>query len=1074
MMKTKFSGLLTLLLALVVQISFAQEKTITGTVSDETGPLPGVSIIIKGTTTGTQTDFDGNYSITASVGDVLQFSFIGMSTREVTVGASDVINVTLEADNVLEEVVVTALGIEREKKSLGYSTQEVEGDAVNTVKDPNFVNSLSGKVAGIDVKSSGTMGGSSNVIIRGNTSMFGDNQALFVVDGIPISNLNSNSSNQRTGRGGYDYGNAAADINPDDIESVNVLKGGAAAALYGSRAANGVIIITTKKGKKSKGIGVTVNSSVTFNKFNPNTFTEYQTEYGAGYGPFYDDPTGLFFLRDMNNDGTDDLVVPSTEDASFGARFDPNLMVYQWDSFYPDLDTYLQPRPWVAAKNLPDTFFETGATLFNTVSVDAGNEDGSFRMSYTDFTQSGILPNSEIKRDNFEFSGSYNLTEKLTASAKATYIRTTGLGRYGTGYDGLNVMQSFKQWYQVNADIQEQKDAYFQTRKNLSWNAAEPTNPDQKPIFFDNPYWVRYENFQNDERNRIIGNFSLNYEITDWLSIFGRATMDYFTTLQEQRINVGSVDVSSYSRENINFRENNYDLMLTFNKDLTEKIDLQAVVGTNIRRVYRNSILAQTNGGLNLPRVYALSNSANPIQAPTEYDEASGVDGIFATASLGYDNTLFVEGSYRIDRFSTLPREDDTQPYFGVSASLLFSNFFESNAITLGKLRAGYSTTGNGAIVHSVFNTFNLLTPIGGQPTASLPTTNNNPNLKPETTNELEVGLEMQFARNRLGFEVSYYNKESNDLITPVTISTSTGYGRQWLNAGVMENKGIEVALNASPVRTEDFEWRIDVNWGKNENKVLELPQGLKNLELAGLQGGVSINATVGEPYGAIRGTDHEYIDGQPVVGSNGYYIAAPGKSVIGNYQPDWKGGINNRVTYKNLSFSFLIDMQKGGDLFSLDQWYGQATGIYKNTAGLNDLGNPLRDPVTNGADSGGEIFPGVKEDGSPNDIRAYAGWYANGRGYARAINKQHVYDAGYIKLREVALSYNVPMKIFGDNSFIKSLNISAIGRNLWIIDKSVPYADPEAGLSSGNVQGYQSGAYPSTKDYGFSVKLQF
>ncbi len=1070
-MKTKFSGILTLLLALVVQITFAQEKTISGVISDASGlPLPGASVLIKGTATGTSTDFDGKYSIKASQGSTLVFSFVGYTTKEVAVGSSSTLNVAMEESAaLLDEVVVTALGITRDKKSLGYSTQEVKGEQVNTVKDPNFINSLSGKIAGIDIKSSGTLGGSSNVIIRGYASLTGTNQALFVIDGVPISNDNTNSGNQTTGRGGYDFGNAAQDVNPDDIESINILKGGAATALYGSRAANGVVIITTKKGKRNKGIGVTVNSSTTFNKYNKDTFAKYQNEYGAGYGPFYDDPTGYFFERDMNGDGTIDLVTPSTEDASFGAAFDPNLLVYQWDSFYPELSTYLQPKPWLAAKNGPGTFFETGTTSFNSVSLDGGDDKGTFRIGFTKLDTKGIVPNSQVVRDNADFSGSYNLNDKLTATANASYIRTKGKGRYGTGYDGLNVMQSFKQWFEVNVDIQDQKDAYFQTRKNLSWNASEPTDPSLNPIFFDNPYWVRYENFENDERNRVFGNFALDYKLTDWLSVFGRVTLDTYSEVQHQRINVGSVDVASYSRFNNSYRENNYDFMINIDKKLGNDFSLLATLGTNIRRTSGASIFADTNGGLNIPGLYSLANSSSPINAPTETEWAVGVDGIFATASVGWNNTLYAEGSFRRDKFSTLPRDNDTKDYYGVSGSFIFSSLFESNILSFGKLRAGYSTTGNGAPVFSVSNTFLLGTPVGGQAIASLPSRNNNPDLKPETSNEFEIGLEMAFAHKRLGFDFSYYNKTSSDLITPVTISSATGFNSQIINAGEMENKGQEVTLWGSPIKTNNFEWRVDINWGRNENKVLSLPQGLTNLQLGSFQGGVSINATVGEPYGTIRGTDHEYINGQPVVKANGYYKAADGKSVIGGFQPDWKGGINNRLTYKSLALSFLIDIQQGGEVFSLDQWYGQGTGIYANTAGLNDLGNPLRDPVSQG---GGEILPGVKEDGTPNDIRAYAGWYANGRGWARAVNKQAVFDAGFVKLREVSLSYDLPIDML--KGFVQKVTVTALGRNLWIIDKHVPYADPEAGLSSGNLQGMQSGAYPTTKDYGLSVKIEF
>jgi len=1075
-MKTKLSGIMTLFLAFVVQFSFAQDRTITGTVTDETGPLPGVSVVIDGTTTGTETDFDGNYSIETESGAVITYSFMGMTSVSRTVEVENVINVTMVSEsNTLDEVVVTALGIKREKKSLGYATQEVDGSAVNTHKDPNFVNSLSGKVAGIEVKNSGTMGGSSNVIIRGASSLTGDNQALFVIDGVPVSNSNTNTGNQTTGRGGYDYGNAASDINPDDIETINVLKGGVATALYGSRAANGVIVITTKKGKAQRGIGVTVNSSLFFNSYNKSTFTEYQKEYGAGYGKFYGS-TGDFFDIDMNGDGIDDFVTPSTEDASFGGKFDPSISVYQWDSWYPELDTYLQPRPWEAAKNDPNSFFKTGTVITSSVALTGGNEQGNFRLGYTNLNQEGILPNSEIVRDNLDFGASYNLTEKLTATIKASYIKTKGKGRYGTGYDGLNVMQSFKQWFQVNVDIQDQKAAYFQTRKNISWNATDPTDVSQNPIFFDNPYWVRYENFQNDVRHRVIGNVALNYEINDWLSIYGRVTIDNYTDFQEERINKGSVDVSQYTRFNRSFNENNYDLMINFDKDLTDNLNLRAVIGSNIRRESITSISASTNGGINLPGLYSLANSVNPINAPIEYDGDLGVDGFYANASLGWNNTLFLDASYRMDRFSSLPRDNDSQGYGGVSASFVFSSLLDANWLSLGKLRAGWAKTGNGTSPFRVRNTYILGTPIGGQPTASLPSANNNPNLKPETSDELEIGLEMAFFSNRLGFEASYYDKTSNDLLTPVTISTSTGFSSQWLNAGKIQNKGVEVFLYGSPVKTDNFEWRVDLNWSKNTNEVLALPQGLTNLELTSLQGGVSINATVGEPYGTIRGTDHEYIDGKPVVISDpnssrqGYYKKAVGKKTLGNYQADWIGGLNNRFTYKKLSLSFLIDMKKGGDIFSLDQWYGQGTGIYKNTAGLNELGNPKRDPISQG---GGVLLSGVKEDGSINDIRAPANDFRTPFGWARAVNKQHVYDAGFIKLREVALSYRLDKDTFG-KSIVQAMTFTASGRNLWIIDSSVPYADPEAGLSSGNVQGYQSGAYPSTIDYGFSVKIEF
>ncbi|OGS70519.1 MAG: SusC/RagA family protein [Flavobacteria bacterium RIFCSPLOWO2_12_FULL_35_11] len=1074
-MKTKLNGFLTLLLALMVQISFAQEKTVTGKVTDGSGPLPGVTVLIKGTKAGTQTDFDGNYSIRANTGAVLQFSFVGMKTVDQAIGASNTINIVMQEDaQSLDEVVVTALGIKREKKSLGYATQEVKGDAVNTVKDPNFVNSLSGKIAGIDVKSSGTMGGSTNVIIRGYSSLFGNNQALFVIDGVPVSNLNTNSGGQTTGRGGYDFGNAAQDINPDDIESINVLKGGAATALYGSRAANGVVVITTKKGAGvvKQGIGVTVNSSVTFNKFNEDTFTKYQNEYGAGY--FNGWHPGGFYFEDQDGDGTDEAYALSDWDGSFGTvPFDSNLLVHQWNSWYPQLpDTYGVATPWVAGKNGPASVFETGTTLFNSVGIDGGNEQGTFRLAYTKLDQKGIMPNSSIIRDNVDFSGSYKLNEKLTAAAKVTYVKTAGKGRYGTGYDSENFMQTAKQWWQTNVDVKEQKAAYFLTRENITWNTSY-INHDLSAIYHDNVYFMRYENFETDLRNRVFGNASLNYEINDWLSIFGRVSFDTYSGNQEERIANGSTNSpSKYSIFNESFNENNYDLMVNFDKDIAENLNFKAVIGTNVMRQNYSSIFASTNGGLNVDRLYALRNSKNPINAPTQREYLMGVDGYYANASLGFDNMIYVEGSYRMDIASTLPTDDNKYSYYGVSGSLLFSELIESNLMSFGKLRVGYAKTGNAAGPLQLYNTYDLNTPVAGNASASLPSTNNNSNLTNEESNEAEIGLEMKFAKNRLGFDISLYDKKSKDLLTPVTVTPAIGYSGQWLNAGEVQNKGIEISLSGSPVKTDNFEWKIDVNWGKNESEVLSLASGLENLQLASLQGGVSINASVGEPYGMIRGTDYVYHEngGRLINQTTGAYVKSGPNENLGTFQADWKGGINNSIRYKDLSFSFLVDMQKGGKVFSLDTWYGFATGLTPETAGLNDLGNPMRLTL---AEGGGILLDGVKEDGTPNTVRTRMDYYSNALGYGKAVNAQHVYDAGYIKLREVSLAYTLPNK-FLKNTFIQGLTLSAIGRNLWIIDKSLPYGDPEAGLSSGNVQGYQSGAYPSTKDYGFSVKLQF
>lgn len=1074
-MRTKFSGILTLFMAFVVQLTFAQEKTITGTVTDaETGmPLAGVNIVIEGTTTGTQTDFDGNYSIEASTGQTLAFSYIGYADKSVTVGTQTNINVTMSAEAAaLDQVVITALGIAREKKSLGYATQEVSGDEVSDVPTANFVNSLSGKVAGLNISNSGTLGGSSNVVIRGNSSLTGNNQALFVINGVPISNANTNTSDQMTGRGGYDYGNAAADINPNNIKSINVLKGAAATALYGSRAANGVIIIETKTGSKGKGIGVSVSSSVTFSNADDETLPVYQDQYGAGYGKFYGPNGDQYFNEyDVNGDGIPDLTTPFTEDASFGAAFDPNLMIYQWNSIYPQLDTYQQATPWVAAEHTPNDIWQTGVTTNNSFAIDGGTEKSAFRLAVNNMIKKGALPNSQIKRNTISFNGSHDFTDKLSAGAYLNFTKTDGKGRYGTGYSSNNIMQQFRQWFQTNVDIYEQREAYFATWENITWNPNGPEN--LTPIYSDNPYWILYENYETDTRNRYFGNIHLDYKISDVFSILGRFSFDTYDELREERRNVGSSGVASYSRFNNRVAEYNYDLILSFDKDLTEDINLNGNVGFNLRRNQRNSILASTNGGLNKPSFYALSNSSGPILPPQEYEATQMVDGIFARVSLGFVDTYYLEGTFRRDRSSTLPYDNNTFDYPSISGNILLSNIIEADWLDFMKLRANYAEVGNATIPYQVFNTYNIGSPFGGGGIASNNAQLNNLELKPEKTKSYEFGLDADFLDRRLGFDITYYHGRTYNQITPVPISDATGFSTIVLNAGTIENKGLEVFLNIEPVRTENFNWNIAVNWAKNENEVIELDYGIKNLQLAAPQGGISINATPGQPYGTIRGSDYIYDEnGNKIVDANGYYlISDTNNEIIGSIQPDWTGGVQNTFTYKNLSLSFLIDVQEGGDIFSLDTWYGFATGLYDRTAGLNDLGNPVRAPLSEG---GGVILPGVTETGEPNTTRIPVTTVGqNPWGYSNDANKGHVYDASFVKLREASLTYNFGSKVLERLPFTNA-SISLIGRNLWIIDKNIPYSDPEAGLSSGNIQGYQSGSYPAMKEIGVSVNFQF
>lgn len=1080
----KITILLAFLFFIGSQLANAQTRTISGKVtSAEDGMgIPGVTIVVKSTMRGTTTDIDGNYSLDVQSGDkALVFSYVGMNTYEAQIGSADVINVTLELSaEALDEVVVTALGISREKKTLGYAVQDIDGEQMSRVRESNFVNSLSGRVAGVNVRQSGSMGGSANVIIRGTTSLVGNNQALFVVDGVPIDNSNSNiartSANETTaqqndGWGGYDYGNNAMDINPDDIENISVLKGAAATALYGSRAANGVILVTTKKGKigtGKKGIGITINSGVQILQADMSTAPQWQNDYGGGYGPFYEDPTSNFFYTDFDGDGVEDLIAPTSEDASWGAKFDPNLMVIQWDALDPLKANYGEKRPWIAGENDLSYFFQNGTRWTNSVAFDGANDKGTFRLSYTNIDEKGMLVNSSLKKNTINFGGSYNFTDKLTVSSNITYVNTKGKGRAGTGYDGGNPMQSLGQWFQRNVDLKRLEDNWLRSDgSQLSWNSAY--YDDLHPIYFDNPYWVRHKNYETDNRDRIFGFVGLEYAFTDYLSFDARMSLDYYGDLQEERIAVGSVDPSYYSNFSRTFSEINYDMSLRFNKNFGD-FSVNAMLGSTFRQDHYMSVLGETVGGLIVPDLYSVQNSVAPV-AVTEQDKVWGMNSVFGNASIGFKNFVYVEGTYRWDQSSTLPEGENAFPYGGVSLSLLLSELNGLNDISwlsYFKLRGGYASVGNDTEAYRVFNTYTQNTSYGSLALFSVNSTSQNPLLIPEKTKGLEFGAEIRLFNSRLNFDVSRYDRNSENQILDVLVSPTSGITRRWVNGGVINNQGWEVAATGTAVKNKNFSWDLGLNWWKNVSEVKSLYEDVDNLEIYSAWD-VSINHTVGQPTHSIRGTDFVYKDGKRVVDENGYYMRTANDTIIGNVNPDWNMGVHTTLNYKGFSLFALVDVQHGGDVYSVNTKYGQATGLYAETAGLNAKGNPKRDLV---ADGGGVLFENtVYADGTPNTT--YVESYRWGRAYYynNTPTARYVFDASYVKLREVSLSYSLPKSVLGKSPFT-NVTLSVIGRNLWIISKNVDHFDPEAGLGSGNQQGIESGSYPSARTFGFNIKL--
>jgi len=885
------------------------------------------------------------------------------------------------------------------------------------------------------------------------------------------------------------------------------LKGAAATALYGSRASHGVILVTTKKGKQAnvRTMNVKVSSNVTVSQIDKSTFPTYQKEYGAGYAMTgYSDGAhpGLEHYADVNGDGTIDYTTPYYEDASRGEKFDPSLKVYQWDSFDPKSPNYGKATPWVAGANGPETFFETGVSTTNNIDISGGDKNSTYRFSYTNFDQKGVVPNSQLTKNNATFNGSLNITDNLKITTSANYINTAGKGRPSTGYND-NIMSSFRQWFEVNVDMGMQKKMFDLTGTNATWNRV--AWDDGSAAYWDNPYWLRNNNYETDGRGRLIGYAQLDWKITSDLKAMGRFSIDTYNELQEERKAIGSSAgefgvgrsnvTSGYSRYTKAFTESNLDFMLNYHKTISEKLDLTAILGTNIRRNSSESVYASTNNGLSVAGVYALSNSVDAMLPPEESLLQIGVNGIYGSVSFGYDNTYFLDATIRRDQSSTLPVKNNAYFYPSVTGSYLFSNLIKQDWLTLGKIRLNYAEVGSSAPALSVKDTYVANAPFSGNSLVTVPNTKLNSDLKPERQRALEGGLEMNFFKSRLGFDLALYKNNTINQLMPVSVSYATGYSSKWVNAGELENKGIETSVYVTPVRTKDFKWDLRLNFSKNQNKVISLftdetGNQVTNLQIASLGGGVSINARVGEAYGAIMGSDFVYTNGQKTVsGTTGRYLkSATNDQVIGNVTPDWNGGISNTLTYKNFSFSFLIDVQHGGDIFSLDQWYGTGTGIYASSVGSNDLGNPMRDAIVynnpNAATtalkiasgyaptSGGTINPGVLADGSPNTVRVNNQNYG-ADGWAYNPNAKFVYDASYIKLREVTLNYNLPKRLIS-KLYLTNASVGIVASNLWIISKNLPYADPEASQSSGNIQGWQSGVMPATRNVGFTVNLEF
>ena len=1053
---------LTLMLALLfvwTGVAWSQGVTVKGVVTSEEDGLPivGASVLVKGTTQGTITDVDGNFVISGvkAGSKTLIVSFVGMKSREVAI--KPVMKVVLQSDTeTLDEIVVTAMGISRQKKALGYAVSEVKGDEMMKSRGgvTNPVNSLQGKVAGLQISSgTGSMGGSSKVLIRGVSSISGNNQPLFVVDGVPIEGTDFNSTETARGGSGYDYGNLIQDINPDDIEDISVLKGASATALYGSRANNGVIMITTKKGKKSEGLGVTFTSSVGFELV--NKLPKLQTLYGGGYGDSFE--------QVVINGKTYNYPDYAT-DESWGPKYD-GQEVLSWYDLAKWEANGKQGDPttsnWQAPEHDIDDFFETGVSFTNNVSISQSTDLASFRISYTNTDLKGYMPNSSMSKNVLNASGTiFSADKKFQAFTNISYFNSRAKGRPETGYGDNNVMVKFVQWGHRELDMAQAKDLYIMPDgTQATWNRSAWNDP--TPAYANNPYWSRYMNYQNDSRNRVYGNVGFSYAILPELKFQYKANLDFFVDKQYERNAVGSQEQSKYKEISRQQYETNHEFMLMFNKDLND-FSLGANLGANIMNRRYEYVYGVTVGGLAIPLFYNLSNSISQA-ASYNYLEKKGINSFFGNVSAGWRSMVFLEASLRNDKSSTLPKGNNSYWYPSLTASFVFSELLKEKAdwLSFGKVRAGWAKVGNDTDPYQVLSTYQQYTNIDSSaPGYRLPNTLNNADLKPETTTSYEFGLEMAFLNNRLGFDLTYYSTETKDQIIPLSVSGTTGYIYKVVNSGVISNKGVEFAFHATPIQTRKFTWNTTLTLSSNKNKVKELIDGVDYYRITSAPFTVEIGAMKGEPYGVIMGTNYVFDEnGNKMIDpETGLYRVTDGNENLGSIYPDFTGGWSNTFKIGNFDLSVLLDFSKGGHYFSTSYMWGMYSGM-------------LEESAANGIRENGILLQGVIDDkGTPNTT------VADGQAYCEDFYTgpaaQSVFKSDYVKLREINVGYTFPMK---RNYFIKDLRISAYGRNLAVWGPDTKHFDPEMIVtSSGNVQGIEGGAIPSVANFGASVSLKF
>ncbi|MCO4303018.1 SusC/RagA family TonB-linked outer membrane protein [Riemerella anatipestifer] len=940
----------------------------------------------------------------------------------------------------IEGVVMTALGIKREKKAIGYAAQEVKGDVISSANQQNALSALSGNVAGVQVTAPSSMGGSSRILVRGAGSVTGDNRPLIVVDGVPLDNGNYNSSNAQRGAGGRDYGDATADINPDDIESVTVLKGGPAAALYGNRGGNGVILYTTKSAKRGR-TELNFKTGISVEKI--YLYPNLQKLYGGGSSDTFEK---------VNINGVDYNIADYATDESWGPRYDANLMYLPWYAFDPEFKSdYLKLVPWVSPKHDVDSFFKTGVTYSNSFSVSKSFSDTNVRLSYSNNKTEGIVPNSELKKNNLSFNFNSKLSDDLKVDGGLNYVLTEGYNRPEQGYSGNSVGQKFFQWGQRQLDMSKLRDYKLANGTQRSWNRSSWDNA--RPEYSDNPYWIINENISTDKRHRFFGNVGLTYNITDKLYFVGKAYGDMYTLRVTDRVAVGSKEEPFFSDIQRTLSDYTYEGRLHFDTKFASDFSLNSFIGASRRNARYNSVSGTTVGGLVQANYYSLANSVEVPRA-NNYESWRRTNSVFGLVSLGFKDMLFVEATGRNDWFSTTKA-----PVFypSITGSFVFSSLFKSSWLSYGKIRAGWAKAGNDTDPYRLETYADVRTTFQGSPRYSNPNTFNDPNLKPEVKVTKEVGIEMRLLKNRIGFDVTLYDAITDDLITPLAVDPATGFAYKFINGGRMQNKGIEASVTVTPIKSSNFSWDITWNFAKNNNKLLSLYEDVKNYQITTAPFRAKLYAVVGETFGQIWGTDYTYdANGNKIIRADGLYKESNIKS-LGSVIPDYNMGFRNNFRYKNFNLSFLVDIQKGGKYFSTSHMWGMYSGM-------------LEESAANGIRENGIVLKGVLEDGSVNTKNVTAETYA--KAFYNTVDAQNVFDASYIKLRDVTLSYDLPKNVIGP---FKGVTVGAFARNLFAWGLDWKGMDPEmASYGSGNVQGIEGGSLPSTRTYGVNLQVKF